>query len=329
MRSTGLWPIDGRLCALLIVVPLVPILPWALVDLTPLADGQSLRFEQSQTRSTTGDAIGRMNSFTATLLLVVVALAAGLFGLMRLRRAATRTADRRLLLSGWAVLLVVVLFAVLGDGSRIYQKLGNGVFERALSGESLSMLDRQLDLANAVIAFAATALATTAAAIAMAGCRIRFVTQLNKYDRLSRNLDAVLIASAVVLVAGIIHVKQWYAWPTPSLADTSKESFANLTSAFIAYQSICYVGILALIYFPAGVILDRARGRMTADLRVAVRRLSQDDSARKAGEARLATARTALTPSAPGRFEHLVRMLAILSPVLAGPITALLPLHGP
>ncbi len=326
MRWMRSWYADNRLCLLLVFVPVLAMLPWFLIHHTPLALGQnvSIAINQPSPTSVTADEVtARISTFSAAILLLFIATAAGVFGLLRLWHAAPRMQDRGLLVGASALLLTTLVIALYAIHDPLYSLLGEKVFESTLGkiqqGAPLKVLTRELKLANFVVALAATALSAAAAAIAMAARRIRFVVQLEKYDRLSRSLDGVLLAAAAVLVSAIIFIKQWYAWPTAFMNENAKTTFSGLTSAFLGYQSICYVGVLALIYFPAGFFLDRARSRMAVNLKRVGQRLPA---------VRLVAATAALAPSAPGHLDRLVRLLAITSPVLVGPITTLLPLHS-
>src|SRR5207244_770521 len=122
---------------------------------------------------------------------------------------------------------------------------------------------------NLVVTLAATALAIAAASIATAASRIKTIEQLPRHDRLNRSLDAILLVSAALLGAGLIEIKQWYGWPLPYIDESDRSAFTSICNAFVGLQSVSYVGVLAGIYFPAGIVLDRARSRMALDLKYA------------------------------------------------------------
>ena len=147
------------------------------------------------------------------------------------------------------------------------------------------------------------------------------LSDLPTLERLRRRLDLILFASALVLGIGLIDMKYWQAWPLP-FVENGKD-YERFTNAFIAFQSVCYVGVLATIYLPTALVLDAARARIKlnagaglADGRVAPPSANDDLAASQASSLSAAVAPVAV----------LLRTVTVLSPVLVGPLATIVQL---
>jgi hypothetical protein len=208
----------------------------------------------------------------------------------------------------------------------------------------IEILRSQFYVSTIGAAFAGTALAAAATDIGQEARALPNPPNAQQVDDLSRRLDLVLFATAAVLVAGVIAVDTWSAWPSPLVGgkdvtiagreaqaaardelrpknvavDNPSDSnaaaqvealkqkkledlknnyaaFLELKNGFIAIQSVCYVGALVLIFLPAAASIDSARRRLAG-----------------------------LSGPTMFKVDQILRVLAILSPVLVGPITRFL-----
>jgi hypothetical protein len=328
IRYVRYWMGEGRWLVFLVIVPLACIIPWGvLTDPSMRVVGYvGIRYETFQTYGLTtaiaaAEYANRLTMVAATTLLILVSSAATFFAVMVAYRSSTMSADRRLHFFVGIVLAATLLPFLVSSRSHIYDWLGAGVFSQTLGAQGdknglIALLNFKLCVANIAVLLAATALAIAAASIATAASRIKAVEQLRRHDRLNRNLDNILLACAAVLGAGLIEVKQWYGWPLPFIDSTDQKAFTAICNAFIGLESVCFVGVLAGIYFPAGYALDRARSRMGLDLVRAAR------PARGLSAAELKQATEMLSVKPTGRLEQLMRAVAILSPILVGPLAS-------
>lgn len=319
------WLQDGRVCVFLLLIPLAAMAPW-LYFTSPAAGvvGKAtigielFRFSGLTPEIANAEYANRLNVMAAASLLVLVGLAATAFAALVTFRSATQKADRLAHFGVWAVVFAICAWLVVFSDGRIYDHLGTGLFAGTLGTTAngqplLSLLHHKLDVVNFTVTLAATMLAIAAASIATAASRIASIAQLARHDRLSRRLDAILLASATVLAAGLIEIKQWYGWPLPYIDQGDRNAFTSICNAFVGLQSVSYVGVLAGIYFPAGLVLDHARSRMALDLKYASGRHSEVETTQ---------ASALLVPRATGRVEQLVRGIAILSPIMVGPLAS-------
>ena len=253
----------------------------------------------------THEAANRLNSLAATALLVFVAVGAGIYGWTAAWRLSAALGDRSLFLL--AGLIAVVLLRLIWPDSyhRIYDLLGAHVFESTIGaihgGKPLAVLDHQQVVNNFVLVIAGVGLAFAAALVAVRASRLGGAYDLAVYVDLKRHLDRILLASALMLAAGVIDLKQWTALPVPFMAETGlANAYTSFVGGFVALQSICYVAGLVLMFLPAAWQLDRARERI-------VHSAPPEEVADRAP---------------PGSFvaADLLRIAAMLAPILVGPV---------
>ncbi len=312
---------DGRAFVVTIFLPVACILPWLLVTGGDPPRGQAGGLFASVEIATVKlsgtalvqEAAHRVQLMSVTMLLAFVALVIGGFAALRAWTTAATKMDHVVLSSIWLALIVVVGWLAIGpaEDQRVYMLLGKGLFAGTLGahdgGTPLKQLDRQLDWANGAVVFAATSLALAAASIAIAAQRLNRYDDLPKLDRLAQQLDLILLLAAVVLVVGVIHVKEWQLSPLPFISDKENAvAYSALATAHLALQSVCYVGVLVGIYLPAAIVLQFLRSRF-------------DPAPVEASKAGMAN------PIVSSLF----RVVAMLSPMLVGPLASMAALKLP
>lgn len=301
------------LAVCLIVLPLIPVLPWMLLTGPWSA---KLGFVASVSVPTVAvtpavrlnEYAGRVSSEAAAVLLCGVALVAGIAALVNAWRKASLTVEWPYLAGTWLVVALVVEMEVVlkgvaagaGASDRVYALLGDlyaktlGVIDGNRS--ALNALDMMLDVSNTAVIFAATSLALASAVAALEILRVKENGDPAGLKRLERRLDLILLGAAATLVAGTIAVAEWTAWPAVFVNDETVKAYTRLTTAFMGFQGVCYVGVLVAIYLPAAWMLDSAYRELVP------------------GEA--GTTGPMLT--------RLTRLFAVLSPLLAGPVATFL-----
>jgi hypothetical protein len=259
-----------------------------------------------------GEYHARLIALATTILFVGVALAATFvaFGMLRsLPRLAD--AERKAYVTIWIVLGLVLtlalLLASLGLNSpRTYAPLGTATFTNTLGvvhdGLPLRLLHRALDAGDIAVAVGGTGLALAACAVARAIARCREDGDLETLQALGARQDQLLATGAALLVAGTIWTRSWHRWPQSLLEGGDAKLHESVAAAVLAYQSVCYVLILASLYLPLAWLRIRARTAM------APRRNFGDESS---------------SPWGPG-FAFGLRTLALIAPVLAGPFADLI-----
>ncbi len=312
---------DGRAFVLMVFVPVISILPWLLVTGGDPPRGQSGGLFASVDIATVKpngpalvrEAAHRVQLMSVTSLLAFVSLLIGAFAVLRAWRTATKKMDHIVVGLVWLALIVVVGKLALGStgDKRAYELLGQGLFANTLGmidgGAPLRQLGRQLDWANGAVVFAATSLALAAASVAIAAHRFDKTDKPTELDRLTHQLDLILLLGAVVLVVGVIHVKEWHSGPLPFIYDKANvDAYSALATAHLGLQSVCFVGVLVGIYLPAAMVLQFRRNRL-------------DPLPTEAGKA------NSVNPIVSSLF----RVGAMLSPVLVGPLTSIAELKLP
>ena len=334
--------LSGRWLVGLILLPLFCFVPWILMtgpldygrklgilsdvklqsyvkptDLEALANKDAAEAKPGQPPESvikldallTREAANRLYSVAATALLVVIALGAGVCGLRTAWRLSADPADRWL----WSVPLfifgVVILAVRPGPGHRIYRLLGDNVFESTVGAiherKSLDLLDDQQLVNNAVVVVAGVVLAFAGVLIAMRASRLRHTADQALYVELKRQLDTILLASGLMLAAGIIDLKQWTTLPLPFFSGDQVTAYSSFANAFVAFQSVCFVAALAAMFFPAALLLENAR-----------QRIARDEQRAEPGDA------PAKIPIERFVMADLMRIAAMLAPVLVGPIAS-------
>ncbi len=311
---------DGRVFVLAILFPVACILPWLLITGDDPPRGQvsglfaivDVATVKPAGAALVREAAHRVQLMSVTMLLVFVAFVVGAFGILRAWTTAGKKMDHIVLSHVWFVLVVAVGWLALGPtgDQRVYTLLGKGLFASTLGaidgGAPLRQLNRQLDWANGAVVFAATSLALAAASVAIAAQRLREKDDLPKLDRLGRQLDLILLLAAVVLAIGVIHVKEWQSAPLSFISDKANtDAYSALTTAHLALQSVCYVGVLVAIYLPAALALQHQRGTFEP--------VSDKPVPERANPV----------------FQSLFRIVAMLSPVLVGPLASIAALKLP
>lgn len=318
---------DGRWFALTIMLPVLCVLPWLLATRGKPPWGQEGGLFAEVTIAVikypfkgaplVQEAANRLQSASLNMLLVFTALVISLFALTRTWTTARNASDRVVLYVAGAI-VIAILFVFLRsspDSPRAYELLGNApdgrnLFEATLKmvgdGLPLAMLNDQLDRANAAVVLAAVALALCASSIGIAAHRLSGKADLPTLNRLGQQLDLILLLAAVVLGIGVIGIKQWHAWPLPFIdGDKDIAAYSALSAAYLAFQSTCYVGVLTFIYLPAALKLQSRRGQIDP----------------KPVDTDWAQANPA--------FLSLFRIVAMLSPVLVGPLASMAALKLP
>lgn len=272
-----------------------------------------------------GAAANRLYSVASTTLLVFVSIGVGVYGWRSVWRSPKSSPDRWVVRGLSVVVLVLVLHALDGNwvleqlgwlarpekhSDQVYRFLGSDVFERAIGNlvgaGALSLLHWQLIIGNHAVALAAIGIVVSSSFIAIQATRLGAATDGPAAEELKRQLDLTLMIAAMLLVAGVIDTKQWTALPVPFIANKEMgAAYASMINGFVALESVCFVGVLVSIFLPSALLLERARGRIR----------NASGGGVQAG-----------SPPAPvGKpeslaFADLIRVVALLAPVLAGPI---------
>ena len=272
-----------------------------------------------------GAAANRLSSVASTTLLVFVSIGVGVYGWRSVWRSPTSRLDRSVIRGLTALLLLGVLLALDGNlvwekfhlptesakhSDQVYRFLGEDVFERALGtlagGNALALLKWQITIGNHAVALAAIGIVVSSSFIAIRATRLHGAADGPAAAELKNQLDLTLMIAAMLLVAGVIDTKQWTALPVPFIASKDMSTaYTSMINGFVALESVCFVGVLVSIFLPSALLLERARGRI---------RQASNGSV-EAG-----------SPPAPAAkpeslaFADLIRVVALLAPVLAGPI---------
>ena len=270
-----------------------------------------------------GAAANRLYSVASTTLLVFVSIGVGAYGWRSVWRSPKSRLDRQVVWGLSAALLVIVLHALdanlvlekLGllvpakHADQVYRFLGNDVFDRAIGnivgGSALALLKWQIVIGNHAVALAAISIVVSSSFVAIRATRLGVATDGAAEKELKNQLDLTLMVAALLLVAGVIDTKQWTALPVPFIAEEMRTAYAAMINGFVALESVCFVGVLISLFLPSALLLERARGRI-----------------RQAGSGVVEVG----SPPAPEAkseglaFADLIRVVALLAPVLAGPV---------
>jgi len=307
------------LAVVLIALPVLPIVPWMVLTgsgltwgwLTPVKVKLTIIPENLAANTWFGEVAGCVSTLSTAFLLCVVAAISGLAGLILVRCSKRGTPEGVCVGVAWLTEVALLSYLVVfkdhifpsESGGRLYKVFSPNLFDDTLGVIApdrvlMRLLDGILDASNLMVIFAAVSLAAAAASIALEAIGLRNDRKRSDLKRLERRLDVVLLASAATLVAGMLLVKGWTAWPAPFLDDATARSYGQMTAAFAGFQAICYVGVLVAIYVPAALTLE-----------FEIRRVDR------------AAAERAESGSL---MNSLMRTLAVLSPVLAGPVATFL-----
>ncbi len=279
---------------------------------------------KAKTTALVGAAANRLYSVASTALLVFVSIGVGAYGWRSVWRGPKTRLDRWVVWFLSAAVLLIVLYALDGNwvfeklgwltppaehSDQVYRFLGTNVFDRAIGGMvgsgALSLLKGQLVIANHAVALAAIGVAVSSAFIAIRATRLGAADDGPAAVELKNQLDLMLMTAALLLVAGVIDTKQWTALPVPFIAEEMRTAYAAMINGFVSLESVCFVGVLVSIFLPSALLLERARGRIRHARSGAV----------KAGP----TPAPEVKPEGLA-FADLMRVAALLAPVLAGPI---------
>jgi hypothetical protein len=261
----------------------------------------------------TREAANRLNSLSATALLVFISVGAGIYGWAVAWRVSAELGDRGLF--GLAGIIAVVLLLMVRQDPlhRVYDLLGERVFRSTIgaiyAGRPLAVLDHQQIVNNFVLVLAGVGLAFAAALVGVQAARLGRGSNVATYVELKRSLDRILLASALMLAAGVIDLKQWTALPVPFLADANLAgAYTSFVGGFVALQSICYVAGLVMMFLPAAWLLNGARERL-------VHGVPPEEAAAKVP---------------PGGFvpADILRIAAMLAPILVGPVASFVNLRS-
>ena len=334
---TNRWSGRAFVVLVLLLLPFVCFVPWILVTgpadyghklgilsefkLQTLIDPKTFGNSANQAADAVGqldllltrEAANRLNSLAATALLVFVAFGAGVYGWMAAWHLSAKLGDRSLFVPAGIITLVLLAMIWPSSYHRIYNLLGNDVFQSTIGaiygGKPLAVLDHQQNINNFVLVIAGVGLAFAAALIAVLASRLDRAADLAAYIELKRYLDRILLGSALLLAAGVIDLKQWTALPVPFMGDPGlAAAYTSFVGGFVALQSICYVAGLVMMFLPAAWLLNSARERM-------VHNVPSEEVA-------------ATVP--PGGFAvtDLLRVAAMLAPILVGPVANLVNLRA-
>ena len=338
----------------LILLPSAPILLWLLL-LSPTArewhiitdiDIQTVAKADITSDMKVSELANRVTALASTALLAILAFPAGLLALFSVIK---RGEPVRMLPQvgkwpfefwvwlGWFAFLLAMVLAFSPQVFELFGTKFNANTIEKIDPRLINLLRLQYYVSTIAATFAGTALAAAATGIFRLARELTDPnTEVPKIDPLARRLDLVLFATAAILVAGIIAVDTWSTWPSPLVAgkdanvdrqalqaarselapqgikpDDPKVSalrdikakelknnysaFVDIKNGFMAFQSVCYVGGLVLTVLPAAWALNAARRRLKV-------------------------------PVATAGFgvDQIFRMLALLSPILVGPIVRFL-----
>jgi len=294
--------------------PLLAIACWAwLLHHAPQGLTLKADFDPARplARFVAGEYHARVIALATTILFVGVALAAAgiAYGMLRTLPRLTE-AERGTYFRIWIVLGVVLSLALLPatlgfDSPRTYAPVGAATFDSTLGtlhkALPLRLLHRALDAGDIAVAIGGSGLALAACAAALSIARCRADGDLETLQALGSRLDQLLATGAALLVAGTIWTRAWHRWPQSLLTADDAKLHESVASGVLAYQSVCYVLILASLYLPLALLRIRARSAL------APRRQFGDEASSAWG---------------PG-FAFGLRTLALIAPVLAGPFADL------
>jgi len=339
----GRWLGDGRYYVFAVLLPLACLAPWGLVtEAAPDFPTKGERwgvfspvaidlkpFDPSNLVGSMAidEHVNRLFSASTATLLAIIAVAVTLMGLMIAWREIASTKDRIVFGCAW-LLLIVVLISVMDPsrhGTRIIALLGHDVFDKTVGaiygGKPLVLLKRLLMMASIIVVVGGATLAVAVTTLAASGSRLRTLDDLPILDKLRTRLDLILFASALVLGVGLIDMKQWQAWPLPFVVDAKQ--YEKLTNAFIAFQSVCYVGVLATLYLPTALVLNAARARIRRD---AVAITAVGAATRSPANDGVTDNQASSLSSAVAPLAVFMRSMTVLSPLLVGPIATIVQL---
>jgi hypothetical protein len=342
MFGPGAWLGDGRYYVFAVLLPLICLAPWGIVTEAAPGGGtkgqlwgifSAVPFEfvpfdprQLPEKLAVAEHVNRLYSVSTAILLSFAAIASTLLGWMT-GWGEIRTRKDRIVFGGAWLLLIVLLLVVMDPahhGARVIALLGQDVFARTIAaiydGKPYVLLTRLLTVANVIVVVGGATLAIAVTTLACSGSRLESADDLPRLARLRRRLDLILFACALVLGVGLIDMKQWQAWPLPFVANPAQ--YEKLTNSFVAFQSVCYVGVLAAIYLPTALVLDAAQVRIRRSV------------AASAGHAPVPTpandgpthGEASSLSSAVGPLAVLLRAVTVLSPILVGPLATFIQL---
>jgi hypothetical protein len=333
----GGWLGDGRAYVFAVLLPLACLAPWGIAtesagksqtygerwgvfSRVPFEFVQRFDLKNLDERLAVSEYVNRLHSVSTATLLAIIALSATLLGLMTAWREIRMPKDRIVFGGAWLLLITVLIWVIqpLEHGTRVMSLLGEGVYDQfkiIQAGKPYKLLNGLLIAANFIMVVGGVTLAVAVTTLAASASRLQTLNDLPTLERLRRRLDLILFASALVLGVGLIDMKQWHAWPL--LFVENKDMYASLTNAFVAFQSVCYVGVLAGVYLPTAIVLDAARARIKLN------------ASGGSVESPIASSWPTDSPaaslsSAVGPIAVLLRTVTVLSPVLVGPLATII-----
>lgn len=343
MFGPGGWLGDGRYYVFAVLLPLACLAPWGIVtEAAPdhLTKGQHwgvfspvpIELKPFDPRNlpekiAVEEHINRLFSVATAILLGIISISVTVLGLMTACREIATAKDRIVFGGVWLVLVagLLVLMDPSQHGARIMALLGKDVFENTVraiyDGKPYELLKSMLMAANVIVVIGGATLAVAVTTLAASASRLQGPSDLPALQRLRHRLDLILIAAALVLGVGLIDMKSWQAWPLPFVVNV--EPYQKLTNAFVAFQSVCYVGVLAALYLPTALVLDAALARIR---RNAIAQATGIPAAVAPANDSRAGAEAGSLSSAGSPFAVLMRTVTVLSPVLVGPVATILQL---
>ncbi len=221
----------------LIILPTLALVPWLLL-LSPLARSVGILSNvQIQAVATitndmrVNELANRITAISATVLLVILALAAGVIAIRSVWPPKSSTWAVRTwppILQVWSVWFALLVIAVVSSQPQVLELFGqdfNAQTVVRINPDLLTILKSQFYISVIAATFGGTALAAAATEIVVQARELKSPAlgaappaDTTKLDQLGRRLDLVLVATAAILVAGIIAVDAWSTWPSPLVA---------------------------------------------------------------------------------------------------------------
>lgn len=190
------------------------------------------------------------------------------------------------------VTIWIVLYEIPVLHMPVLQELGPRTIDRDLSGTTANV-----DRLNAFGYVAAMLLSVTVCAVLS---QLRHTLDLKQLAKGMKSLNSILYAGTLILVVGIVFEKALLQW---AFTFTSREEHMvkaaeSFSAALLAYDGGFYTLLLAALYLPAAFLLRRQGAELVDHDSKALEKYGLNFS---------------FTESLP-------RMLAILGPLLAGPV---------
>jgi hypothetical protein len=332
---------EGRWLVVLVALPALCFHLWSVMISDSALDwgifarrlNVTLIEPKSMETALVGAAAHRLYSVASTVLLVLVAIGVGAYSWWSVWRSPKSRLDGRVVWGLGVILFFIVLRALDGDWileemglkdkpaertHQVYRFLGDDLFKLAIGDMvgkgALALLHAQIVIANHAVALAAIGVVVGSSFIAIQATRLGAADDGPAAAELKNQLDLTLMIAAMLLVAGVIDTKQWTALPVPLIDAEMRPAYVAMVNGFVALESVCFVGVLVSIFLPSALLLEQARRRI-----------------RQAGAGAVEAGAPPPPEAKPESlaFADLIRVVALLAPVLAGPIATFVDLKLP